>query len=68
MTESTIERMPLATTIERRDMGKLNTGLTIFILFFGVALIEAIEKHNWLESALFLALGGVSFWADRRKK
>jgi len=45
-----------------------NTGLTIFILFFGVALIEAIDKHNWLESFLFLLLGAVSFWADRRKK
>lgn len=46
---------------------KLNTGVTIFILFFGVALIEAVEKHNWLEAALFLLLGAVSFWADRRK-
>ena len=45
-----------------------NTSLTIFILFFGVALIEALEKHNWLEAFLFLLLGLVSFWADRRKK
>lgn len=49
-------------------MNKLNTGLTIFILFFGVALIEAVEKHNWLEAILFLAVGAVSFWADRKKK
>ncbi len=49
-------------------MNTLNTCLTIFILFFGVALIEAVEKHNWLEAILFLALGALSFWADRRKK
>lgn len=49
-------------------MNKLNTGLTIFLLFFGIALIEAIERHNWLEAALFLGLGAVSYWADKRKK
>jgi hypothetical protein len=47
---------------------KFNAGITIFILFFGLALIEAIEKHNWLEASLFLLLGVVSFWADRKKK
>jgi hypothetical protein len=45
-----------------------NAGITIFILFFGLALIEAIQKQNWLEAAIFLALGIVSFWADRKKK
>jgi hypothetical protein len=49
-------------------MKSLNSGLTVFILFFGIALIEAIERHNWLEAALFLGLGVVSFWGDKRKK
>ena len=53
--------------LERVSMRKLNTGLTIFILFFGVALIEAFEKHNWLEAALFLLLGVVSVLADRKR-
>lgn len=48
-------------------MKKMNTSITIFILFFGIALLEAFEKHNWLEAGLFLLVGGVSFWADRRK-
>ena len=48
-------------------MRKLFTSLTVFILFFGIALIEAFEKHNWLEAALFLLLGVVSVLADRRK-
>ncbi len=41
--------------------------VTVFILFFGIALIEALQKQNWLEAALFLALGILSLWADTRK-
>lgn len=44
------------------------TNLAVFILFFGVALIEAIQKNNWLEAILFLALGVLSFRADFQKK
>ncbi len=38
--------------------------LAVFIIFFGIALIEAIQKQNWLEAALFLALGVLSLRAD----
>lgn len=44
------------------------TNLAVFILFFGIALIEALQKQNWLEAGLFAALGVVSLWADFRKK
>jgi len=43
------------------------TNLAVFIIFFGIALIEAFQKHNWLEAGLFLTLGILSFWADFRK-
>ena len=43
------------------------TNLAVFIIFFGIALIEAFQKQNWLEAALFLALGVMSLWADIRK-
>jgi hypothetical protein len=39
----------------------------VFIIFFGLALIEAFQKQNWLEAALFLTLGIISLWADIRK-
>ncbi|MFA5842019.1 MAG: hypothetical protein WC835_03645 [Candidatus Paceibacterota bacterium] len=42
--------------------------ITVFIIFFGIALIEALEKGDWLLSALFLALGVMSLWADFKKK
>ena len=43
------------------------TNLAVFIIFFGIALIEALQKQNWLEAALFLALGVLSLWADFKK-
>ena len=43
------------------------TNLAVFIIFFGIALIEAIQKQNWLEAVLFLALGLISLWADFKK-
>lgn len=50
-------------------MAKLKfTNLAIFVIFFGIALIEAFQKNNWLEAALFLTLGILSLWADIRKK
>lgn len=44
------------------------TNIAVFIIFFGIALIEALQKGNWLEAALFLALGVLSLWADIKKK
>jgi hypothetical protein len=44
------------------------TNVAVFIIFFGIALIEAIQRKNCLEAALFLALGVISLWVDVRKK
>jgi len=44
------------------------SNITVFIIFFGIALIEAIQKDNWFEALLFLALGAMSLWADFQKK
>ena len=40
----------------------------VFVLFFGIALIEAFQKQDWLLAILFLALGVMSFWADIKNK
>lgn len=42
--------------------------VTVFIIFFGIALVEAIQKSNWVEASLFLALGILSLRADFSKK
>lgn len=43
------------------------TNVAVFIIFFGIALIESVQKHNWLEAVLFFALGLLSLWADTQK-
>ncbi len=52
-------------------MGIMNvpfTNLAVFALFFGLALIEALERSNWIAAILFLALGIMSLWADLKKR
>jgi hypothetical protein len=36
---------------------RLGAGFTVFILFFGLATIEAVENRNWGASLLWLAFG-----------
>ena len=43
------------------------TNIAVFVIFFGIALIESVQKHNWIEALLFLSLGVLSLWADIRK-
>lgn len=43
------------------------TNVAVFAIFFGIALIEAIQKGNWLGAVLFAALGVMSLWADFHK-
>lgn len=43
------------------------TNIAVFIIFFGIALIESLQKQNWLEASLFLALGVISLLIDLRK-
>lgn len=49
---------------------KLNfgTNFAVFVIFFAIALIEALQKGNWLEAILFAALGVLSLRADSLKK
>ena len=50
-------------------MGKYKfVNLTVFIIFFGTALFEAVQKQNWIEVMIFLALGVLSLWADSKRK
>jgi hypothetical protein len=45
----------------------MSPGLTVFILFFGVALIDAVRGGDWLRVLFWLAMG-VTFWLlDQRR-
>lgn len=45
---------------------RLGANSAIFLLFFGIALIEAFRKNNWLEALLFVALGCLFLRADNK--
>jgi hypothetical protein len=42
-----------------------STALTVIILFFGIAFIDALVARDWTFAVLFLALCSVGFGAGR---
>jgi len=49
-------------------MKKLSfTNTAVFILFFGMGVIEAIQTKNWLKVILWFAIGLVFLFADLKK-
>lgn len=45
-----------------------NNSLTIFLLFFGVAAIDAIVTRNWLHILFWLAIGAAFALLSRKGK
>jgi hypothetical protein len=45
---------------------ELGANFAIFILFFGISLLEALQSGAWLKAALWLAIGSVFLIADKR--
>lgn len=46
----------------------LGTNFTVFVLFFGVSILEAIQTANWAKAVFWLAIGFVFLFADNWKK
>ena len=46
------------------------TNITVFLLFFGLSMMEAFGSKNWITAALWLAVGVLFLRADlvRRSK
>jgi hypothetical protein len=42
--------------------------MTIFILFFGGALLEAVSSHHWMRAWLWIAFGAAFLWSDLVKR
>jgi hypothetical protein len=51
-------------------MKKINfgTNFAVFLLFFGVAALEAFQTRNWIKAVFWLAIGIVFLVADNLKK
>ena len=45
----------------------LGPNVTIFLLFFGISLLDAVRSRDWLRALLWLALGLVFLRADALK-
>jgi hypothetical protein len=44
------------------------TNVIIFLLFFGVALLEALQTRNWLKALFWAAIGLVFGLADNLQR
>jgi len=51
-------------------MKRINLGVnfTVFLLFFGVATLEAFQSRNWIKAAFWLAIGAAFLVADNLRK
>jgi hypothetical protein len=47
---------------------KLGSNFAVFLLFFGVASLEAIQTRNWLKALFWFAIGMVFLAADNRRR
>ena len=47
---------------------KLGANFTVFLLFFGVATLEAFQTRNWLKAIFWLAISIVFLAADNLRK
>jgi hypothetical protein len=43
---------------------RLGTNFAVFLLFFGVAVIEAFQTANWLKAGFWVGIGLVFLLAD----
>ena len=46
---------------------KPGAGFAIFILFFGIALLESFQNHKWMIAIFWLLMGSLFILLDTRK-
>lgn len=47
---------------------RLGTNFAVFVLFFGVATLEAFQTKNWIKAAFWLLIGIVFLTTDNLKQ
>ena len=47
---------------------RVGQGFAVFILFFGIALLDALHNFDWLKTVFWLATGLVFIIADNLRK
>ena len=46
---------------------RLGSNFAVFLLFFGLSLLEAFQAGNWLRAAFWLAIATVFLYADQKR-
>lgn len=46
---------------------RFGSGFIVFVLFFGVAVLEALQTRSWLRVVFWFAMGLVFLIADNRR-
>ena len=47
---------------------RLGSNVTVFLLFFGIALLDAFQKGDWLRAMFWCGIGVVFLLADSPKR
>jgi len=47
---------------------RFGTNFAVFVLFFGVGVLETFQSRNWLKAIFWVAIGTVFLLADNIKK
>jgi len=47
---------------------KVSTNFAVFLLFFGVAALEALQTHNWIKAIFWAAIGACFLVADNSRR
>jgi len=47
---------------------RISTNFTVFLLFFGVATLEAVQTQNWLKVIFWFAIALVFLAADNLRR
>ncbi len=50
--------------LNNNDVMKVGTNTAVFVLFFGMALLEAFQDGNWIKATLWLVIGIVFLLGD----
>lgn len=43
-------------------------GITLFVIFFGISLLEALRGGHWIRAAFWLAIGAAFYALDRVRR
>lgn len=47
---------------------RLSSNFAVFLLFFGLSLLEAFQTRSWLRAAFWFAIAIVFLYTDRKRQ